>query len=104
MAVNAKILIKVEDNVLLAPSSAIQNTSGNQTVRVMKNGKLTTVPVEIGDANETQTIIKSGLNEGDEVVIGTITPQNTSSNRSNTVFGGLSGSRNFGGSFRIMTR
>jgi len=104
MAVNAKILVKVEDNVLLAPSSAIQNTSGNQTVRVMKNGKLTTVPVEIGDANETQTIIKSGLNEGDEVVIGTITPQNTSSNRSNTVFGGLSGSRNFGGSFRIMTR
>lgn len=105
MAVTAQILDKVEDNVLLVPSSAIQTTNGEASVRIMKNGKLTQVPVEVGDANETQTVIISGLNEGDEVVIGMVSNQGTSSNRTGSVFGSLGGNRTFGGgSLRIMTR
>ncbi len=70
MAVTAKIITNIKPDVILVPSAAIQ--AGQ--VRVMKNGKVTSVPVEVGDSNDTQTEITSGINEGDNVVVGTTNP------------------------------
>ncbi len=70
MAVNAKIITNVENDVLLVPSAAVQNANGQSIVRILKNGQPQTTQVQTGDSNDTQTIITSGLNEGDEVITG----------------------------------
>jgi macrolide-specific efflux system membrane fusion protein len=71
MAVTAKIITNVKNNVVLVPSAAVQTRSGQSTVRIMKNSTPTPVFVEVGDSNDTQTEITSGISEGDTVVIGT---------------------------------
>ncbi len=94
MAVSAKIITNVKPNVLLVPSAAIQSNNGQSSVRVMRKGSPVFVPVEIGDSNDTQTEITSGINEGDTVVTGqasTRTGQTSTSPFS--AFGG----RGFGG-------
>lgn len=93
MAVNANIITKVEDNVLLVDNGAVQTQNGQSTVRILKSGQLQSVPVEIGDSNDTQTVISSGLSEGDVVVTGVITTQ-SSGGTSSSPFGAT---RGFGG-------
>lgn len=99
MAVSATIITDVKNNVLLVPSTAVQNNNGETSVRVMRNGVVTTVPVEVGASNDTQTEITSGINEGETVVTG-----QTGGNAGRTgtqgtspfgAFGG--GNRGFGG-------
>ena len=68
MGVNAKIITKVKNDVILVPSAAVQTSNGQSTIRVMKNGTVTSVPVEVGDSNDTQIEITSGISEGDQVV------------------------------------
>ena len=70
MAVNATIITNVKSSVILVPSGAVQTTDGQSTVRVIRSGQVTSVPVEVGDANDTQTEIISGINEGDTIVTG----------------------------------
>jgi len=91
MAVSATIITSSKDNVLLLDSAAISTKGQQSTVLVQKNGKITTVNVETGDENDTQTEIKSGLSEGDTVV--TATTKSTGSKSTVT-----SGSSLFGGS------
>jgi hypothetical protein len=75
--------------------------NNQSAVEVMKDGKISTVQVEIGGSNDTQTEIISGLNEGDEVVTSTITPSSTSqsSNSTTSPFSSIGG----GGLFRTRT-
>lgn len=108
MAVNAKIITNVKDNVILVPTSAVQTTNGQSAVRVLKNGNLTNVTATIGDSNDTQTEVTSGINEGDTVVTAvTAASSTTKSTTSTSVFGGgLGGNRGFGGgnAVRIQAR
>ncbi|OGM18882.1 hypothetical protein A2686_05100 [Candidatus Woesebacteria bacterium RIFCSPHIGHO2_01_FULL_38_10] len=98
MAVNATIITSIKDNVILVPSAAVQISNGQSTVRVMGNGQITSVPIEIGDSNDTQTEIISGIQEGDTVVTGSTTPQNGASSQGVTSpFGGFGGRGGFGG-------
>lgn len=60
-----------KDNVLKVPTGAITTANGEATVRVMKNGEISTVTVTTGIASDTETEITEGLTEGQEVVIGT---------------------------------
>lgn len=94
MGVNAKIIIKVKDNVLLVPSSAVQTTNGQTTIKELKNGNLVNIPVELGDTSDTQTEITSGVNEGDSVVT-SVTNSTISTQSGGSVFG----VRGFGGGF-----
>lgn len=94
MNATAKIITNIKDNVLLVPSGAVQTANGSSTVRVLKNGKVTNVPVEIGDTSDTQTEITSGLSEGDTVVVGSIS--NTGAAAGTSPF---SGGLRFGGGF-----
>lgn len=71
MSVNAKIITSVSNDVVLVPSAAIQTANGESTVKILKDGKVSQVVVEIGESNDTQTAVISGLNEGDVVITGT---------------------------------
>ncbi|MGI5826238.1 MAG: efflux RND transporter periplasmic adaptor subunit [Patescibacteria group bacterium] len=110
MAVSANIITNVKNDVILVSSSALQAEGGQLTVRIMRDNEPTSVVVETGDSNDTQTEIVSGLSVGDVVVTSVTTPSTTSSRSSSqgsSVFGGLGGAgRSFGGSgnVRIMTR
>lgn len=95
MAVDAKIITKVKSDVILVPSAAVQTSNGQSTVGVVKNNKENQVNVEIGDSNDTQTEIISGVSEGDTVVTSVITSTSTNNSSTSSPFGGLNSG--FGG-------
>lgn len=97
MAVSATIITAVKDNVILVPSSAVQTSNGQSTVRVRNNDQVTSVPVEIGQSNDTQTEIVSGISEGDTIVTGQTTSSATSTQTTTSPFGNTRGG--FGGAF-----
>lgn len=96
MAVSATIITGVRDTVILVPSSAIQTTNGQSTVEVMKDGKVSQVTVEVGESNDTQTEIVSGIQAGDEIVTSTSTAIQSQSGTTTSPFGGTG----FGGGLR----
>ncbi len=81
MTANANLVTANRENVLLVPNAAIEvdRANGQYNVnRVQRDaaGNITTetVPVTIGLRDDQFTEIVAGLNEGDEVVIGSIAP------------------------------
>ena len=97
MAIDAKIITNVKDNVLLVPSAAVVTTNGQSTVRELKNGTMTEVPVTVGDSNDTQTEITSGaVSDGDTVVTAVIGGTTTTTTTGTSPFSALGG-RGFGG-------
>jgi multidrug efflux pump subunit AcrA (membrane-fusion protein) len=103
MAVDANIITNVKDNVILIPTAAVQTTNGASTVRILKNGKVSTVSVEIGDSNDTQTEITSGVNEGDEVVTSVINAKSTTTTSTTSPFSAFGGGGG-GGAARALGR
>jgi macrolide-specific efflux system membrane fusion protein len=103
MAVNATIITDIKNNVILVPSGAVQTSNGASTVRVMKAGQPTSVQVEVGGSNDTQTEILSGVNVEDTVVTGqtggATTPGSTGAATSpfGNTRGGFGGAGGFGG-------
>ncbi len=97
MSVSAAIVTDVRQNVLLAPNGAVKSQGGASYVEVPdaaenigKNGvsgnaamilKFTPKqqPVEIGASNDSMTEVTSGLNEGDLIVIRTVSASSASS-------------------------
>lgn len=88
MSATASIITKVDDNVLLVPSAAVQTIGTTTSIRVLKNGQLTSVPVTVGDTSDSQTVITSGLSEGDTVVTSVVAPTTSSSSSTASPFGG----------------
>ncbi len=90
MSATANIITKVDDNVLLVPSAAVQTVGTTATVRVLKNGQVSTVAVQTGDTSDSQTVIASGLTEGETVVTGEVsTATNSSATGTSPFSGGL---------------
>lgn len=92
MSVSATIITDIKSDVILANSSAITTANGESSVAVIKDGKAITTLVEIGESNGTQTVIVSGLSEGDMIVTGSSTSiknNNESSVFNNTRQGGM---------------
>jgi len=73
---------------------AVQITNGQSTVRLLKDGQVTSVTVEVGEANDTQTEITSGISEGETVITGSSTSQTTSSSKAVSPFAGFGGGAN----------
>lgn len=103
MAVNANIITNIKNDVILVPNAAVQSRNGQTTVRTLKDNKEVDVPAEIGDSNDQQTEIISGINEGDQVIIGTTGLNNGATRQSGTTtspfgnFGeGIRGAGGFG--------
>jgi RND family efflux transporter MFP subunit len=95
MAVDASIITLVKDNVILVPSAAVQtsSTTGQSTVRIMKNGVVSTVNVTTGASNDTQTEVDSGVNDGDTVVTGSTTTGASATTTGTSIFSSLGGGR-----------
>jgi multidrug efflux pump subunit AcrA (membrane-fusion protein) len=88
MSTQAAIIIDTKQNVVVIPSAAIQKQNGENTVKIMKDGREQTVVVETGITSDTQTEIISGISEGDIIVTGTTTTRSTTGSQSQSVFGG----------------
>lgn len=95
MSVSANIITKTKDNVLLVPSAAVQTSNGESYVRVMKNGAVSEVTVEVGDSSDTQTEIVSGLKEGDTVVT-SVTSSGATNSTGTSPFSSFGGARRTG--------
>lgn len=95
MAVDASIITAVKDNIVMVPNAAIvTTTNGGSTVRIMKNGTVSSVDVTTGASNDTDTEIVSGVSDGDTVVTGSTTTG--TSTTATSPFSALGG-RGFGG-------
>jgi RND family efflux transporter MFP subunit len=93
MAATAKIITKVLPQAVLIPSSAVQTTNGQSTVRILKNGQPQTVDVTTVGASDSQVAISSGVGAGDVVVTSVVNSTTTRSTTtgSSSVFGGFGG-------------
>jgi Membrane-fusion protein len=63
-----QVVVDEAEDVLAVPTSAISTAGGQSTVTVLENGVETRRRVEIGVRGDALTEIRSGLNEGDQVV------------------------------------
>jgi len=87
MAVTATIIIGSQADVLLVPSIAIEtNSDGTSTIQVIKDGVTSNVTVTLGSTNDSQTEIKSGLNEGDIIISSSVSNQLKSNNNTSSDF------------------
>ena len=102
MAVSAEIITSIKNDVVLIPSTAITTSNDASTVQIKKSGTISTVTVEIGDANDTQTEITSGISEGD-IVVTSSSQASTSSSTSNSTTGSPFSSFGGGGQTRVFT-
>lgn len=73
MSSSANIIVETKDNILFVPSSAIQSSNGQTSVRIMKGSQIQEVFVETGISSDTSIEVKSGLSEGDKIITGDIT-------------------------------
>lgn len=64
----AQVTVGKADDVLTVASSAVTTAGGQTTVTVLENGRQVVKRVEVGLKGDTTTEIKSGLQEGDQVV------------------------------------
>ncbi len=105
MAVTANIITATKNDVLMVPSTSVQqNTDGASYVQIMKKGVPTQVIVETGLVSDSDTEIISGLSEGDIVVTATISTATAStSTQAASPFSALGGARNGAGNaaFRL---
>jgi HlyD family secretion protein len=88
---------------VLVPTSAVHDLNGRHSVTVLKDGKATTVAVDVGVVGAQQTEITSGVGAGDTVVLADVdaaVPSSNADSRIASQFGsGLTGGGN-GSSFR----
>lgn len=90
MAVSVSIITSVKTDVLLVSTSSIDTENGKSVVRVLKNGKATSVEVTIGSSDETQTEITKGLSVGDAVITNYISANDPSQNNTSSAFSSTS--------------
>jgi len=69
MSADMEIVIDRVDNALIVPSQAVIEKEGSSHLYVIKSGRAYLRKVETGLSNWTYTEIKSGLSEGDYVIL-----------------------------------
>ena len=89
MTADVTITIASANNVLTVPAAALRGTTGNYSVLVMgADGTPTPQGVEVGLVTNTTAEIKSGLNEGQQVVTGVANAQTGTPTVTGGGFGG----------------
>ena len=74
MTANVTIVAEKRDNVLLVPSRAVQVVGGQSLVRVLYEGQVIEVPIEVGLTGDNGTeVLGDTLREGDLVVLNSTT-------------------------------
>lgn len=72
MAATANIITATATDALYVPSAALITQNGTNYAKTLVNGKEVDVAVEVGISDDTNTVITSGLTEGEKVITGTI--------------------------------
>ena len=80
MSVSAAIITNTDVDVLYIPNEAVKTQGAQSYVQVLANGAPVRKTVVTGLANDTDTEITSGLNEGDQVITQTIVSSTAASN------------------------
>lgn len=73
MSADIEIQVDSIDNALVIPSQAITEKEGKKYVYIVKDSRLKLVTIDQGKFNWNLTEVKSGISEGDDVVINTET-------------------------------
>lgn len=90
MTVSVDIITAVVTDVLAVPSSAVKTSSGGTYVQVIDgNGQVTDVAVETGLSTDSYVEILSGLTEGQEIIVSTMTAGSTTNTTDQRNQGGL---------------
>lgn len=92
MAVSVSIITKVVTNALLIPTTTITTENNESYVQILKDNKVTKKIITLGDADDTQTEIKSGLSVGDAVITNMISENSPSENNTTSAFSTTSSS------------
>jgi macrolide-specific efflux system membrane fusion protein len=90
MTANVTVTTASASNVLAVPAAALRGTDGNYSVLVLVDGAPQAQPVTVGLITSSLVEIKSGLNAGDNVVIGTSSDQRNATGGTGG-FGGAGG-------------
>jgi multidrug efflux pump subunit AcrA (membrane-fusion protein) len=69
LTANADVVIGEQDNAILIPREAVQETGGKSIVMVKQGDNVAPREVTLGAFSNTQVSVLSGLSEGDEVAI-----------------------------------
>lgn len=122
MSVSASIITGVANDVLLVPNGAVKTKNNNSYVEIFDvapvsvgdglQGDPSDIPpkqinVVIGVSDDTNTEIKSGLKEGSQIVIKTITGSSvskTTAQQAPSLLNAVGGSRTSGGTTRALSR
>ncbi len=64
---DAEVIVENLENVLYIPYQAVHETTQGPTVYLWNGNNLTPRPVELGKRSESQVVIVSGLEEGDQI-------------------------------------
>lgn len=73
MSANVSVNLGQTDNVLLVPNLAVKTVNGKKVVTKVVTGKQTDVDVTVGVSDDKNTEIRSGLSNGDKVIVGEVT-------------------------------
>jgi macrolide-specific efflux system membrane fusion protein len=92
-----QVTTSTAQNVLYVPTAAVKTAGGQSTVTVQQGSTQVAKRVQIGVQGDQGTEIKSGLNEGDQVVISTTPASGSGSSQTRPGGGGLGGGGGFGG-------
>ncbi|WP_433219742.1 efflux RND transporter periplasmic adaptor subunit [Microtetraspora malaysiensis] len=72
-----QVVVGKAENVLTVPTSVITTAGGRTSVTVLRDGRQVARPVEVGVAGDGVTEIRSGVEEGAQVVRPAVTPGGT---------------------------
>jgi len=67
--VNAAVTTQESNSILVVPAEALTERQNKKVVFVVENGETKQREVSLGLSNDTQSEVKSGLNEGEKVVL-----------------------------------
>lgn len=91
MSATAKIDQGARKGVLVVPNMAVRATSNGKVVRKMVDGTPTDVTVVTGASDDNYTEVKSGLFQGDQIIIDVFQATSSSSSSSRSGFMGMGG-------------
>jgi len=86
MAATAGIIIDTATDALYVPSAALVTQSGTTYAKTLVNGKEVDVEVVTGISDDTNTVITSGLTEGEIVITGTVASTAAAKSTGTSVF------------------
>lgn len=69
-SVSIKAILSKKEDTLIVPKAAVKSYSNSYSVSILENGKRRDVPIKVGIKGDTIYEVISGLEEGQDVIVG----------------------------------